>query len=469
MPFQSVSPEARTSGASEISSDDDSTSSDELLTLTPRQNGSLTAFQPIDSPVLTRSPRPGSMHSTASNSSSPRRGRGILKGTGPELQPGAARRARPGVTYNIKELSYKTRTLSKSSPKKTSLKSHVTNPEGPSSRRHRSEPPTYNLQELIRQATGVSQPPSKLATYLKKHENKQKRQVEPAKRAAGGDDADDPRPAKRRRHEKDSSHDPNMLDAVQSTRRNLQSTGVSTLIKHLNPILRNGKVSNPRAILISNPFNRNLLALPQQRAVEWNLSRIAINPWMFRSNIDITALLMQVTGDLAPEACTNCRDGRGLFTSCVLISTKTDSGNIYGCANCVYHGKQSKCSYRTWSREGPIKKGSQKHLLEHKRQAKENHQISPDHGVEPEESQSVTDDTAESVTHSDAVNRRVTTEEAITRFTTKDATIVTVGRPAELLHMEPWEKAPGRIRSKGSDSVDSESTIFFLYKTLLIS
>lgn len=471
MPFQSVSPEARKSEPYKIS-DDDFTSSDEPFALIPRQHASSTASQPTDNPVWTRSPRPGSAHSMASRPSTPRPGVGILKGTGPELQPGLARRAKPGVTYNIKELSDKTRASSKSSPNKTLLQAQKNNPVDPGPRRQRSEPPTYNLQELVRQASGKSKTKRRRAKKILKQQYKQKQKAEEAlKRAAGGDGADDGPSAKRRRLEKDSSYDPNAVDAVQPVGRNPASTGAKDLIKYLTPILRKGQVSDPRATIDSSTVHSDLSVLPQQRAIEWNPSRAATKPWMFRGSIDITALLIQVTGDLAPAACTNCRGKRGLFTSCVLLSRKATPGNIYGCANCVYHGKQTYCSYKNWGRKGPPKNSAPSHVLKHKVQAKENHNTtSTDAGVETgaQESESATQDTAGRVTRFNAVNRRVATEEATTQSTAKNTSLATVGRPAESLTMEPWEKAPGQIRSRVPDSVGSESACFF-FRILPIS
>lgn len=482
MPFQSVSPEARGSGLSVDSSlDGDFTSSDELVASIPRPYSSSMAIESVGSPNLTRSQRPGSGHVTTSHPSTPRRGHDILKGTGPELQPGSARRARSHVTYNIKELSDKTRASSRLSPKKTSLEDHTTRHVAPGSRRHRSDPPTYNLQGLIKQTRTMSKPTRKLANkFLIKYKKVQKRQGRPSKRAAGDEEAYDRRFAKRRRLEDDGSGGvPDTEDAAQILGRNSASPEVSKLIEYITPILFDGDLSNPRGALASSVFNCGLLSLPQQRAIEWSPGRVS--SWKFRHNIDITALLMQVTGDLAPSACSKCRAGRGLFSSCILLSSKTDPGNIYGCANCVYHGKQTYCSYKTWSREGPAKKIISTHVLKNKRQAGEYHQnVFPDAGRErgAQEGESATDDmtrpngarqslvhqgqVAGAATRSGADNRRAATEDAITRTIAKDTSLAIGGRPAELLSMELWERAPGRIRSSVSDSVGSKFVFFLL-------
>lgn len=47
----------------------------------------------------------------------------------------------------------------------------------------------------------------------------------------------------------------------------------------------------------------------------------------------MVALLVQLTGDSAPAPCEKCAVGCGQFASCVVVSSKTDPGNMYGCAN----------------------------------------------------------------------------------------------------------------------------------------
>lgn len=88
-----------------------------------------------------------------------------------------------------------------------------------------------------------------------------------------------------------------------------------------------------------------LLKLPRLRNLEWNPRKTLA--YKDSHPRDVAALLMQVTGRPATEACTKCREGGGLFKGCITIPPAADLSvqqRVYSCANCLYHCGQSRCS-----------------------------------------------------------------------------------------------------------------------------
>ena len=114
------------------------------------------------------------------------------------------------------------------------------------------------------------------------------------------------------------------------------------LVKHKGPnIPRSGWVPQ-------------LITLPKVRDIDWNTAWLTTHPFNDTNPRDISALIIQVTGELAPEPCERCRNNIGPFRSCIMISSKADSGplrSVFACANCFYHFGQSKCSHKQWGAE----------------------------------------------------------------------------------------------------------------------
>ena len=99
---------------------------------------------------------------------------------------------------------------------------------------------------------------------------------------------------------------------------------------------------------------RQLVTLPRVRDVDWNTPWLSAHPFSDTNPRDISALIIQVTGEPAPQPCNKCATGRGPFASCVVISTRAPNGplgNILSCANCFYHFGQTYCSLKHWGRE----------------------------------------------------------------------------------------------------------------------
>ncbi|KAH6856052.1 hypothetical protein B0I37DRAFT_395880 [Chaetomium sp. MPI-CAGE-AT-0009] len=97
-----------------------------------------------------------------------------------------------------------------------------------------------------------------------------------------------------------------------------------------------------------------LITLPKVRDIDWNTSWLSTHPFHDTNPRDISALIIQVTGEPAPKPCNRCKEGVGPFSSCIMISTKADDGplgSVFACANCFYHFGQTRCSHKQWGAE----------------------------------------------------------------------------------------------------------------------
>jgi len=99
---------------------------------------------------------------------------------------------------------------------------------------------------------------------------------------------------------------------------------------------------------------RQLLPLPRVRDLDWNEAWLVEHPFLDSKPRDVSALIIQVTGELAPQPCEKCRNGRGPFKSCIMMSSKAHSGplhNVVSCANCFYHFGQTYCTNKELGRQ----------------------------------------------------------------------------------------------------------------------
>lgn len=99
---------------------------------------------------------------------------------------------------------------------------------------------------------------------------------------------------------------------------------------------------------------QQLITLPMLRPLDWNTVWLETHPFTDTNPRDISALVLQVTGDPAPAPCDKCSDGKGPFRSCIMISSKAQEGPlgaIVSCANCFYHFNQTYCSHKQWGAE----------------------------------------------------------------------------------------------------------------------
>ncbi|KAK1834260.1 hypothetical protein QBC39DRAFT_252901 [Podospora conica] len=95
----------------------------------------------------------------------------------------------------------------------------------------------------------------------------------------------------------------------------------------------------------------HLITLPRVRDIEWNTPWIFTHPFRDSKPRDISAVIIQVTGELAPVPCAKCARGKGPFKGCIMISSKAQYPplqRVLACANCFYHYGQTFCSHKAW-------------------------------------------------------------------------------------------------------------------------
>lgn len=101
-------------------------------------------------------------------------------------------------------------------------------------------------------------------------------------------------------------------------------------------------------------WTQQLITLPRIREIDWNTFWLSNHPFMDSLPRDVSALIIQVTGEPAPTPCSRCTGGRGPFKSCIMISPKAPRGplqSIVSCANCFYHFGQTYCTNKAWGAE----------------------------------------------------------------------------------------------------------------------
>lgn len=362
----------------------------------------------------------------APTSSSPR-GTRILKGTGPALDPHASHRQRPDVTYNLKELSHKTRTPSQSLSGTTQ---HL--------------PEQIDLTEDSCAATDLGEQKFMAAVIGNAQQT-----------------SDEGHPAKRRRVDGDFNSPKSLGEGLVWDATSIREGYVppannvnQELIAYVWPILLHGGVSNPGELL-SLVFFKNFTCLQRKRDLEWN-PRSTCNGWAFRTKIDVVALLVQLTGDHSSRCCTKCNPDIGLFKGCIVTTSKLLAQSYYGCANCLYHGRQTFCSFKGGNRQ----KGM--HISVHEQSVSSGTVASV---VQEEEASNSTTPNAqiEQRLWSDATgiwNETSTTPKDVKQW---DPSVIAAGGhdetsrdSSEILSMEPWERAPGRVRSQVSTNPESK-------------
>lgn len=414
----------------------------------------------------------------------------MLKGTGPKLLPASSRRPRNSATYNLIALSRQARGYSGSTPKKNRAR-HISSEVSAPRPRRQSEQPTYNVRELVQQTRGLSKNTQRLADKVatarlsKGHASvggQTRRQAR--KRPVSDDsDGDDHVPSKRGRTDPGASiadsfastapvvTDPTVQDGDSAsksvTTRPWKDVVIpptfhrsSALWQTIHPWILYGGISDPTGITDDERIMK-MLALPQQRSIGWNYT--SRNPWRIGGKIDIVALLMQLTGEKSPSPCTKCTSNPeyGQWIGCMVMSSTMvgEAASVYGCANCVYHGKQTYCSLKSWSRDRASKR------------------VAP--APSPQE-KSLSGDIQESLAKRIDQSEASATETATTRGETaqkghpvyqnksdtavgvepsqlQDTSLLSAGRSVSTLRMEPWEKAPGRIRSLKPQTIESKS------------
>lgn len=179
----------------------------------------------------------------------------------------------------------------------------------------------------------------------------------PALNGRGQQTSDEQRPAKRQRI-KEGTNSPNSLSQTPLWDTAVRPEGPAPppliinqeLVNYVWPILFDGGVANPGELL-SLPFYEPFLCFQKKRDIKWN-PVTSCGRWSFRTKIDIVALLVQITGEPSPRCCNRCDPEIGLFKGgCIITASETLAQNYYGCANCLYHGRQTFCTLKNLNRQ----------------------------------------------------------------------------------------------------------------------
>ncbi|OIW25148.1 hypothetical protein CONLIGDRAFT_83137 [Coniochaeta ligniaria NRRL 30616] len=97
-----------------------------------------------------------------------------------------------------------------------------------------------------------------------------------------------------------------------------------------------------------------LLKLPKVRDIVWNDAHIATNGFKDKVSRDVATMVVQVTGEIPPKTCSRCRDNRGPYGECIVISSQAPIEARLGfasCACCVYHGQGTYCTLKFWGKK----------------------------------------------------------------------------------------------------------------------
>lgn len=202
----------------------------------------------------------------------------------------------------------------------------------------------------------------------------------------------------------------------------------------------------------ANGHVKELLPLPRIRDIKWNQNWH--KGFVEKLPRDISCMIIQLTGEEAPEPCTDCIKGKNPFDGCVVIARNADPkvrSHMISCANCNYHGHQNKCSITKWVQE----REQSPYPPYHNPKATK----APERTVEKQETASNAtprvdkpDDAFVIVEGGRSLRTRpsapadrpgVTEPE---RLRTQD----------ELISAEEWERAPGRIRSEVATEPESQ-------------
>ncbi|KAL2166906.1 hypothetical protein VTG60DRAFT_2045 [Thermothelomyces hinnuleus] len=202
----------------------------------------------------------------------------------------------------------------------------------------------------------------------------------------------------------------------------------------------------------SSTTMRHLLSLPKQRDVKYNTHRRR-KPFIEKSSRDAAAMIIQLTGDEVLRKCKRCRQGKGPFEGCVVVSQAAHDRakrRYPCCANCLFGGKKLQCT---------LAKSTQKRTSLAASAAAQSPGVSAPskevneagfHG-EPRTPQSTVDDGI-STTPASSSPSDLSTAMAL-------ASHGTFQSPHDMIEMEDWEIAPGRIR--GTSIIAEPETIAF--------
>lgn len=254
---------------------------------------------------------------------------------------------------------------------------------------------------------------------------------------------------------------------------------------YIHPYLKN----TPFSPIPHTGHVSELLSLPRVRDVEFN--PVAQFPYSEYKGQDISALIIQVTGEKSPHPCDRCQKGKGPFKGCYVISSKAPLAErqvITGCANCYYKCNNTYCNLRNrtkqkFSGSSMFQLRNPPTQLPTQKEPKEKEQggsLSNTFSVRRQSERIVLKESAskpstsrtfpESSTDEPRIathlkpgettrsrvgarsNRQVSMQDEVVRFTNPQEN---AADPAQQLELESWEIAPGRVRNEDKPPIES--------------
>ncbi|KAI1074545.1 hypothetical protein F5B20DRAFT_433501 [Whalleya microplaca] len=203
---------------------------------------------------------------------------------------------------------------------------------------------------------------------------------------------------------------------------------------------------------------------------------------------DIAAMILQVVGIKAEQPCQRCVIGKGPFLGCYILPPDAPLGlrqSVLACANCFYKCNQTYCDHKRWALEkypelSGVQVPQQKHIqssaqstprrsaaLEKQPERrsdriviKESTMTASQASGSVRQGERVAEDKRDlSVSKSSAPNakerRQPARESFINQVDTFSIGQTSTVNPAQMLELETWEVAPGRIRDEDSGAIDN--------------
>lgn len=295
-------------------------------------------------------------------------------------------------------------------------------------------------------------------------------------------------------------------DANSATRIDPRAEKLKPLWEYIRPYLaRTTRIPN-------SAYVPELLQLPKVRDIAFSIHRKDARVDE-KTNRDVAAVVIQLTGEVSAVACSSCRDKKGIFSECVVIAHNAfpDARSRYtSCANCLYHANETSCNRKQWvlDRDRPpfpqrLWVNGRRSAGPGKDQIQKTHSASPPLPTEQPDGQSAKSSPAPTYTQATAGSSREvaggdvadvemgtddwaspSVEPAQSNVSTrttrssrrtasanpsqpaqtkpaKQSPLVSAGatQPAEILEMEKWEVAPGRIRELSAANAESKSRL----------
>ncbi|KAL2164932.1 hypothetical protein VTH06DRAFT_228 [Thermothelomyces fergusii] len=196
---------------------------------------------------------------------------------------------------------------------------------------------------------------------------------------------------------------------------------------------------------------KHLLSLPKRRDVKYNTNSRQ-KPFVEKSSRDVTAMVIQVTGDQMVQMCKRCRQGKGPFEGCVVVSQAahdTAKRRYPCCANCLYSGKKLLCTLARSTQKWTLPAATAAaQSLRAPASSEEGNEAGLD--GEAQTPRSTASDGLPSTPASLSLSD-VSMDTAVASHSTFQSS-------HDVIKMEDWEIAPGRIR--GTSTTETEAIAF---------